>query len=81
LPETRSISDDRACLALSSGIVLSKNNIEILSFGPKSGYFWSKSSKKIKNLKIRMEAVRILDFVLRKTYHTPPEYPGYDGRI
>ena len=28
-----------------------------------------------------MEAVRIEDFTLRKTYHTPPEYPGNDIKI
>jgi hypothetical protein len=49
LPETISISFDRAHIALSSVEVLSKNDIEILSFGINSGYFWSKSQKKYKN--------------------------------
>jgi hypothetical protein len=49
LPETRRISFDRAHLALSSVEVLSKNDIEILSFGINSRYFWSKSPKKYKN--------------------------------
>jgi hypothetical protein len=56
LPEARSISFDRAHLALSSERVLSKNDIEILSFGINSGYFWSKSPKKYKNTQKLNEA-------------------------
>jgi hypothetical protein len=49
LPEAKIILFDRARLALSSVEVLSKNDIEILSFGINSGYFLSKSQKKYKN--------------------------------
>jgi hypothetical protein len=49
LPEMRSILFDRAHLALSSGRVVWKNDIETLSFGINNGYFWSKNPKKYKN--------------------------------
>jgi hypothetical protein len=81
LPETISIPFDRARLALSSGRVVWKNDIEILSFGIKSGYFWSKSPKNIKTLKNSMKPDRNECFEHVKPYHTPPEYPEYDSII
>jgi hypothetical protein len=80
-PETISIPFDRARLALSSVEMLSKNEIEILSFGINSGYFWSKSPKNIKTLKNSMKQDRNEGFEHEKPYHTPPEYPDYDRRI
>jgi hypothetical protein len=50
LPEAKIIPFDQDRLDLSSSIeALSKNDIEILSFGINSGYFWFKSPKKYKN--------------------------------
>jgi hypothetical protein len=75
LPEAKIILFDRARLVLSSVEVLSKNDIEILSFGINSGYFWSKAQKNIKTLKNSMKPDRIEGFEHEKPYHTPPEYP------
>jgi hypothetical protein len=81
LPEARSIPFDQDRLVLSSGRVVRKNDIEILSLGINSEYFWSKSPKNIKTLKNSMKPDLNEGFEFENPYHTPPEYPEYDGRI